>query len=346
MTVAIDWVSARVPLTGAGVITGGSVVALDADGVVEWRSTRRLEVKGSYSTKMLVRASGDDELEISGNPVKYLQGHNVFGPASLIPLVSCAMAAITDQLGVQPAADDRSDWRSGAYTLSRVDVARLIDCGSSARTRKVLDLLNEFARTKYQSASRVRSGTVYIGQHSRRVALKFYDKGEEVRQGKGGHGLCAKLAPIWHPKLLGFASGKLRAELTLRSNELRDRGLHRGSRWSADVAESLLDERMAALELHDTLRLADDVVEGLPGRLVAVYEAWRAGRDLRVLYARRTFYRYRNQLLAHGVDIAKVQPRLVVTENEYPLGVSLRELLTGPGVDVPDWARGTELLAS
>lgn len=346
MTVAIDWVSARLPLAGAGIVNGGSVVALDADGVVEWRSTRRLEVEGSYSTKMLVRASGDDELEISGNPAKFLQGHNCFGPASLIPLVSRAMVAIASSLGVEASPTDVADWRAGAYTVSRVDVARLIDCGSPERVRKVLDLLNDFARTKYQSASRVRSGTVYIGQHSRRIALKFYDKGEEVRQGKGGHGLCAKLAPIWHQPLLGFAAGKLRAELTIRSNELRDRGLHRGSRWSAAVAESLLDERMAALELHDTLRLADDVVEGLPGRLVAVYEAWRAGRDLRALYSRPTFYRYRNQLLPHGVDIAKVQPRLVVTENEYPLGVSLRQLLTGPGADIPQWARGTELLAS
>jgi II/X family phage/plasmid replication protein len=346
MTVAIDWVTSRLPLTSAGLVNGGSVVALDADGLIEWRSTRRLDLEGSYSTKMQIRSSDDGELEIHGNPAKFLQGHNCFGPASLIPLVSRTMETIVDQLGLQTSPADLAAWRAGAYTISRVDVARLVDCGSPERVRKVLDLLNDFARTKYQSASRVRSSTVYIGQHSRRITLKFYDKGEEVCKGKKGHGLCAKLSPIWHQPLLDYVAGTLREELTLRSNELRDRGLHRASRWSAAVAESLLDERMAGLELHDTLRLADDVVEGLPGRLVAVYEAWRAGRDIRVLYATRTFYRYRNELLKYGVDIAKVQPRLVITENEYPLGISLRQLLTSPGVEVPNWAYGTDLLAS
>jgi len=345
MTATIDWVSARVPLAAAGLVNGGCVLALDADGQVEWRSTRRLEVEGSYSTKIQVRSSDDGVLEISGNPAKFLQGHNCFGPPSLIPLVVRCMVKIADQLELPVSIADLSAWRAGAYDLSRVDVARLIDFGSPERVRKVLDLLGNFARTKYQSASRVRSGTVYIGQHSRRVALKFYDKGEEVTA-KGGHGLCAKVAPEWHQPLLHFAKGKLRAELTLRSNELRDRGYHRASRWSASVAEGLLDERMAALELNDTLTLADDLVAGLPARLVPIYDAWRAGRDLRSLYSKTHFYRLRRQFLGYGVDIAHVLPRLVVAESEYPLGVPLRELLSGPGVAVPDWAVGTDLLAS
>ena len=132
----------------------------------------------------------------------------------------------------------------------------------------------------------------------------------------------------------------------MRSNELRDRGYHRASRWSSAVGTALLDERMSALELNDTITLADDFVDGLPGRLVAVYEAWRSGRDRRALYSKNTFYKYRRQLLELGVDIARVQPRLVIAENQYPLGVSLRQILMSPGVEVPTWAIGTELFAS
>jgi hypothetical protein len=81
--------------------------------------------------------------------------------------------------------------------------------------------------------------------------------------------------------------------------------------------------------------------------LVAVYDAWRAGRDLRVLYSRPTFYRYRRQLLdLAGIDIARVQPRVVVTETEYIGGFPIGPLLRGPGSPIPDWARGTELLVS
>jgi II/X family phage/plasmid replication protein len=103
---------------------------------------------------------------------------------------------------------------------------------------------------------------------------------------------------------------------------------------------------MSALELNDTLLLADDVVESLPPRLVPIYDAWKAGRDLQKLYSRPTFYRYRKQLLAYGIDIARVQPRVVVAENRYPLGVPLRQILSAPFADAPDWAKGTALLAS
>jgi II/X family phage/plasmid replication protein len=344
MADAIDWVSATLPLTCDRPINGGFVVCLDADDRQEWTSTRRISVEGSYSTTMQVRG-GFGQLEISGNPAKFLQGHNAFGPGSLLPLVARAMEVIAGQLGIEPSDADRADWRGGAYTLSRVDVARMLDLGTPERVRKALDVLHEVAKTKYQPASRVKSGTVYIGQKSRRVSMKFYDKLGEMGA-KGGHGLCAKLAPEWHQPLLDHASGKLRAELTMRSNELRDRGLHRASRWSASVASGLLDERMSALELNDTITLADDFVAELPGRLVSVYEAWRAGRDLRALYSKNTFYKYKRELGAYGIDISRVQPRLVVRENQYPLGVSLRELLSGPGIDVPKWARGTDLLAS
>ena len=99
------------------------------------------------------------------------------------------------------------------------------------------------------------------------------------------------------------------------------------------------------MQLNDTIRLVEDEIAGLPGRLVAVYDAWRAGRDIRALYSRPTFYRYRNALLKYGVDIGRVRPRAVVTENEYVAGEPLRAMLSGPGVEPPEWAKGTELLA-
>jgi II/X family phage/plasmid replication protein len=345
MAVMIDWVSAVVPLVGAGYLHNGRVVSMDPDGVIEWMALRRLEVEGSYSTKLQVRGRDDDALEFSGNPAKFLQGHNVFGSDALMPLMASALGEVATRLDVPPSADNLADWQSGAYPLTRVDIAGMIPLDSDKQVRKVLDLLGQHAKTKYQGAS-VKSGTVYIGKHSRRITLKLYAKGEELMSGKKGHGLCAKVAPEWHQPLLDYGRGMLRAELTLRGMELRDRGLDRASRWSRAVAVELLRERMNALELNDTLLLADDVVESLPSRLVPIYDAWKAGRDLQKLYARRTFYRYRKALLSFGIDIARVQPRVVVAENQYPLGVPLRQLLSAPFADVPDWARGTALLAS
>jgi II/X family phage/plasmid replication protein len=343
MSVMIDWVTARVPLACEGLINDGEVVSLDADGVVDWRSPKRLQVEGSYSSRVAVRG-GMGVVEFSGNPSKFCQGHNLFGSADLRPLMVLALERVAAWLGLTPSADDRRVWASGDYDLSRVDLARMVDCGPPERVRTVLEVLGQVARTRYQARSVVGSGTVYVGQHSRRVALKFYDKWAELQV--RGHGLCSTLAPEWHQALVGFAAGKLRVELTLRSMELADRELRRARMWTERVAGSVLDDRLAVLELTDMVRLVDQVVADLPGRLVPVYDAWRAGRDLRALYSKRTFYRYRRQLLdLAGVDIARVQLRPVVTEAEYLGGFPIGPLLRGPGVGPPEWARGTELLA-
>lgn len=344
MTAMIDWVTARVPLTHDALINGGAYVTIDAAGEVERQSDRWLPLEGSYSSRLAVRG-GLGVLDISGNPSKFLQGHNLFGSADLRSLVPQVLEIVCAQLRITPALSDRLAWRRGRYTVSRVDIARMLDCGSPERVRKVLDVLGTVARTKYQSRAVVGSGTVYIGQKSRRTTLKFYDKHAEIT--KKGHELCAKLVPERRQQLLGFAVGKLRAELTMRSNEIGDRTVREARWWDAEFCESLLDERLAVLEVSETVRLNEDTIAALPAKLVPIYDAWRAGRDLRALYSRRTFYRYRRQLLdLVGIDIAHVQPRQIVTKTEYVGGFPIAALLRGPGVAVPEWAIGTDLLAS
>jgi II/X family phage/plasmid replication protein len=341
MTAMIDWVTARLPLACNGPLNGGSVVSISADGEVEWRTDRRLEVEGSHSAKITVRG-GFGTVDVSGNPAKFLQGHNLFGPSDLLPLMTRTMEKIAGVVGLSPTADDRSAWREGRYTLSRVDCTRMVDFGSPEAVRKVLGVLGQVARTKYQGAL-VDSSTVYIGKRSRRLKLKFYDKAAELRK----HPLSATLAPARHQNLTDFAAGKVRAELTLGSKWFHESPYRDARWWDASTPDQLLDDRLATLEVSDTMRLTDDVVQGLPAKLVPIYDAWRAGRDLRALYTRPTFYRYRKQLRELvGIDIAKVQPRQLVTENEYLGGFPIGPLLRGPGTPIPQWAYGTDLLAS
>ncbi len=340
----LDWVSARVPLSFSGFINGGEVVSLDADGGIEWRSARRLQVEGSYSSSIAVRG-GMGVWEFSGNPTKFLQGHNLFGPDNLLLLMERTFLVITEKFGITLSAADLAMLRAGDYDLSRVDVTRMLDCGSPERVRKTVDVLGQVVKTKYMSRSVMSSGTVYAGQRSRRLTWKFYDKAAELRV--RGHGLCAMLSPRWHQMLYDWCQGKLRAELTLRSLELGDRGLRRASAWTPGRAETVYNSLVRVVEMNDSVRLTEDEVTDLPGRLIAAYDAWRAGRDLRDLYSRPTFYRYRRQLLdLAGIDIARVQPRVIVTETEYLGGFPIGPLLRGPGSPIPDFARGTALLVS
>ncbi len=338
-----DWVGAKgLRLTSDRFFDDGYVTKVDADGVVLWRVPTRKVVEGSWSTNITI-SGGGGYVDISGNPSKFLQGHNVFGSSDLKRLVVVTMEKLCSLLDIKPTPSDRLSWAKGAYDLHQVHINGMIDCDTSQRVRKLLDVLGQTSRTKHQ-APVVRSGTVIYGPRDRRQKLVLYNKGEELRQ----HPPSAKLAPEWHQALTVAAEGKLRAELRLGSKWFHENHEFRRARWwNADLAATLLDERLADVEVSDTMRLADDVVLNLPPKLVPIYHAWRAGCDLQAVYARRTFYRYRRQLLdLAGIDILHVQPREVIAETQYLGGEAIGPLLRGPRVSVPSWAYGTELLAS
>lgn len=337
----IDWVTARLPLTYDGPINGGSVVTLGPNGEVEWRSDRRLVVEGSHSANVTIRG-GFGVVDFSGNPAKFLQGHNLFGISDLNRLMTLAMLAVCRRLDLTPRPADVAAWQSGQYTLSRTDLTRMLHCGTEKRVLSILRVLNHAASTKYQRP--VADGTtVYVGLRSRRQQLKFYAKGPELMK----HALSATLAPIWHHRLTEYAAPMLRVELTNGSKWFHESPYRDAGKWDSSTPDKLLDERLAVLEVSDTMRLTDEAAHNLPHRLMTVYDSWRAGRDLKAELPERTFYRYRRELKAlTGIDIARVQPRLVVAENEYLGGEPIGPILRGAGVPIPQWAVGTELLAS
>ncbi len=292
-TVMIDWTGVKgVRLTSDRFFDDGYVTSVSANGEVRWRVANRLVVESSHSTNITIRGGGG-WVDISGNPSKFLQGHNL--------------------------------------------------CGTDQRVRKLLDVLGQTARTKRQ-APVTRSGTVIFGERDRRQKLVLYHKSEEFKK----HAPSATMAPTWRQLLTDHAAGKLRAELRLGSKWFHENPDFRCGRWwDADFPATLLDDRLGDVEVSDTMRLNDDAVLNLPPKLVPVYDAWRAGRDLQAIYSRRTFYRYRRQLLdLVGIDILHVQPREVVTETQYLGGEPVGALLRGPRVAIPTWAIGTDLLAS
>lgn len=76
----------------------------------------------------------------------------------------------------------------------------------------------------------------------------------------------------------------------------------------------------------------------LKPRLRAVYELWVQGHDLRSMYPRMTFYRYRKEFMQHGIDISNVH-HTRKESNVIPLGLVLHARPVG----VPTWAIGTPL---
>ena len=351
----IDWVTARVPCNHGEEIAGGAMVsykdhrAIDTGNLaagLDWCFTKPLPVVGSHDANVRVKTSafyGEQgfgrELRIDGNLVKFFQGHNLFGSCDLVGLVSGFMERLCTlpHLGLCPTDLQRQMWRNGAFEVSRIDLTRMYQLRNLPDVLAWLATAEHSATLNHRGRGQLTKGsTLYFGKHSRRWSLKFYAKGQEV-QAKG-HELHADL-PL-RDQLLAYAQPALRSELTLRAMQLKETELQLAANWSRDGVgiSQLFNGYMKGLNMSDVRRLPAEILDDLPSGCRLAYQSWLEGHDLKGMLAHRTFYRYRSQLLDHGVDISTVNPREV--SNVVPL---VRVLEAMP-MQIPDWAKGTELL--
>lgn len=82
----IDWVTAKLPCDNN--LRSGCVAKLDADGNVEWLSESWLPVTGSYEMNFMIKSLTPQTIQVSGNPAKWLQGHNLFGTNDIQALMA------------------------------------------------------------------------------------------------------------------------------------------------------------------------------------------------------------------------------------------------------------------
>src|ERR1700675_3119989 len=286
-----------------------------------WKSGVQV-TKGSPSDQMRSSAKefgflcADDVLIISGNPAKYLQGHNVTGPsvARLGPVVQGLVRAFP--LDLRPGDADSSVLP--AVHRSRVDVNTLIDLGSHQAVHDWLLLAETKSRSRHGRAVNS-GGTVYWGQHSKRWAMKAYCKHCELKK-------HPPFDPELLPDLLEWTRTFLRIELVLRRPELKDRGV---------LDESIIWEFFAKLELN-TMRVNtySEAKSVLPTGMKLALGAWYTGTDLKTFLPHRTFYRYRKEILAvTGIDV--MRPYTEQEPSAAPVLLGMEELFKREVKDVP-----------
>lgn len=338
----IDWLTLRV-LGVEGDFHAGRFISVDRDGNVEWQTLKRLDVVGSHESRVYVRTvshcrKGEffpGSLEISGNPAKWFQGHNVWGSDELRQLVEAFVLRVCSAAAIPLGDQALRLLQEGIVPLTRVDVTESWEFGSAPRALSAIRALSEFGHMRHRGRGSLFSdGTVYFGKGSRRVSAKLYAKGPELAK----HSLPDALRD--RERIESFAAGLVRAEFTLRSMWLRDKGLDLLQNWGTKgvTPSQLHAELMANLNVSEATIRDPEYLEELPARLRLAYDAWRTGADLRAMLPARTFYRYRSQLLPHGVDIAVKQ-----AGRDQTNVVPLRVVLVGKPVGVPDWARDTPL---
>ena len=340
----IDWVTGKFWIThNPNVLRSGrSVRTKIIDGIetIEYDIANRLSVKGSHDATITIRSHTDNTVEISGNPAKFLQGHNVFGTNDLKYLVAKMIdkLCMIDELELKPTSEEYDNIQDGHYRLSRVDVNEHFAFPSAQVARAWLRAAGNSANMKFRGAGLFKEGTLYF--EGKRYIPKIYFKYDEINSKDKSHRLPDELLQI--PELIEYAEKSLRFEIKILSTQLKDWMLHLGCNWDADTATMLInDQFISKLQLSANMPIENEVIESLPKNLRLTYTAWVNGEDLRQVLSRPTFYRYRTRLMEYGIDISIVKD----IEKEQSNVVPMIRYLEAVPMGIPDWAYQKGLVA-
>ena len=152
----IDWVTGKFWITHNPEVlrSGQSIRTKIVDGVetIEYDIANRLSVKGSHDASITIRSHTDGMVEISGNPAKFLQGHNVFGTNDLKYLVAKMIdkLCMIDELELKPTDVEYENIQQGIYQLSRVDVNEHFSFPSAQLARSWLRAAGNSANMKFR----------------------------------------------------------------------------------------------------------------------------------------------------------------------------------------------------
>jgi len=340
----IDWVTGKFWITHNPEVlrSGQSIRTKIVDGVetIEYDIANRLSVKGSHDASITIRSHTDNTVEISGNPAKFLQGHNVFGTNDLKYLVAKMIdkLCMIDELELKPTDVEYENIQQGIYHLSRVDVNEHFAFPSAQVARAWLRAAGNSANMKFRGAGLFKEGTLYF--EGKRYIPKIYFKYDEINSKDKSHRLPDELLQI--PELIEYAEKSLRFEIKILSTQLKDWMLHLGCNWDADTATMLInDQFISKLQLSANMPIENEVIESLPKNLRLTYTAWVNGEDLRQVLSRPTFYRYRTRLMEYGIDISIVKD----IEKEQSNVVPMIRYLEAVPMGIPDWAYQKGLVA-
>lgn len=329
----IDWITAIIPCHHEEKIHGGTIASVNIDGEIEWRVEKKHQVRGSHESNLNIKSIDNKFIYFDGNPAKWLQGHNLFGSNDLTGLVEAVMIALIPILKLTPTKQDLEFWSKGIYELKRVDCTAMWDLPRRSDIRAWLRAAEMQSKSRHGRPVTT-GGTLYFGKNSRRWSIKFYSKGDEIDA--RGHKLPLEID--CRDNLIDWADNKLRGELTLRSIQLKEKQLDVAIQWKESTPTEQLISYIESLNMSEQFNISPVDLDGLPARLIAVYKLWKEGEDLRALYPRASFYRYRTEFLKLGIDIAIRQPSK--PENVIPL---VRVLRPEAISQVPEWAIGTSL---
>ncbi|MBL4791531.1 MAG: hypothetical protein JKY97_00950 [Citromicrobium sp.] len=352
----IDYVQCEIPARLPAPITGDIVLRHTTEGELVWQTHTRRKLVGSYDASLHVRAIDPFRLEISGNPAKFLQGHNLWGPFSVRELLERSLQRI------QPIL-----WPEGMPTLflgeaefARLDVTASLAVGSAADAKLFLRAHHERGNRPYVGRGCFKgtdeSTLVYgdaTGKRAKAWQIGLYLKGVEVT--KDGHRLPQPM--LEDGRLIEWINRVIRVECRFRRSELQRIAHRRGKPMELDNSSSSktgrklpqmtlndwepIDPSELWREYYGKIDMIGEIVEpdhlGCGGmgepkpRHIAAFYSWKAGLDLREHYKKSQWYALRSECREFfEIDIAMPPPKLNV--------VPLRRIIDAQPAHRPPWA--------
>lgn len=328
----IDWVTAKMPCRNT--LETGGIIKYNKDGGIEWLSQSWLPVQGSHDSNIVIKPMTDNTIQISGNPTKWLQGHNLFGTNDLKWLMYRFYCDLHERLcddGLNPTMQQYEQVEQGIYTVSRVDVNETWHLANQSEVMAWIRSAGEKMALKRRGRGVFSGDTLYWGKQKKDNFwyLKCYSKGDEINSKKSNFP-----NELRTPSMLEYADKALRLEMTIARKALNEWQINTPCNWTVDTGKLLLLNHLQDLEMSSNFCLNDEILESLPRKLRAYYKLWLHGEDLRLELTKPTFYRIRNQLKQYDIDISLVRDTEKVTNNVVPVA----QILEAKPVGIPYWA--------
>lgn len=345
----IDWIKVKIELLHEPLFSG-SFITIDNNGEVEREIHRPTRICGSYSSSLSVRSVGSvgeyvegvashgrsSHLEITGNPAKFLQGHNVVGSDDLLALVNGVALSVINTLGISATSAEIEKIKKGQYYVNWIDINYSYELGCQADVEAWIKSA-EFSARSRSGRPNLTGGTLYIQKNSRRWAIKFYSKGAELAAGKQ-HALPIALEKTG---LLEYSKKLLRCELRLLGKELRDLNIQYGYQLTPERIRKLYEVYMAKISVTGQMRIQDEKAQALPSRVLPTYTMWLDGHNVVDLLSKSKFYRDRKELLSYDIDISLCRP-----SGKPSNVVSLIRVLEAKPATLPEWLHKKGLIYS
>jgi hypothetical protein len=315
-----------------------------SDGYLEFTMAKALEHEGSFDTSIHIKSEAG-RVMVSGNVGRFGRPDNVFGYS----VVDCVRLAngILRSLGLPEftwgnGKASRTVMVGGVATIvstqsftvgrrmhvdaiiTRIDLTQNYMTGSPSNLAKLIHYMGGL-RLRSQSGKSYASGVTW-GEGSSYWYAKLYDKLSDLVKGKGKSKRKSSHVP---EQLLAWveAVGLARFEVSLKSRYLDETRMKSVGVWERDGMENVVYGKFTKILTQMSVNV--ESFDEIPGKLRMAAMAWRNGHDVRDMVSPATFYRYRNQLLTYGIDIAEE-----VNVSRLPMRVSVIEL---QAVQAPDW---------